>query len=203
MRTEGQTLDRFLGGRVVAAHRRIGFRAGHDSVLLAAGVPGGRRFARARARLGRRHREPLSRRTRAGPSIIGIEIDPELVHLAIENAARNGVHRSRFVCARDATDDCILFLPRRGRCRAATEGTLDHVFFNPPFHPDTGHSRRSLRVTLRHAICHDAVREWTGRALSLVRDGGTVTAIIRADRVKTFWMSRAPTAESYSRCCRA
>ena len=35
----GQTLDRFLDGRVVAAQPASGFRAGHDTVLLAAAVP--------------------------------------------------------------------------------------------------------------------------------------------------------------------
>ena len=33
------TLDRFLGGRIVAAQPKTGFRAGHDSVLLAAAIP--------------------------------------------------------------------------------------------------------------------------------------------------------------------
>ncbi len=39
MSAEGVTLDRFLGGRITAAQPGSGFRAGHDTVLLAAAVP--------------------------------------------------------------------------------------------------------------------------------------------------------------------
>ena len=60
---------------------------------------------------------------------------------------------------------------------------FDHVFFNPPFHPDTAHVSPVASRDRATRDSSDAVRAWTGKALSLVRDGGTVTAIIRADRV--------------------
>ena len=159
----------------------LGAGAGIASLCLAARVPGAR--------------------------IIGIEIDPELVRLANENAARNAVaDRVSFVSVMQAP---ILFLPRlRGRSISdsgavrpersrTTEGDFDHVFFNPPFHPDTrSHHRPSPRATARRAIRTMPCGTWTGRALSLVRDGGTVTAIVRADRVDDMRTRRSPMAES-------
>ena len=108
MSIEGLTLDRFLGGRVVAAQPSIGFRAGHDTVLLAAAVPaeGGSLALELGSGAGI---ASLCLAARVpGLRIIGIEIDPKLVHLAIDNAARNTISdRVSFVLG-DATDDCII-----------------------------------------------------------------------------------------------
>jgi tRNA1(Val) A37 N6-methylase TrmN6 len=194
--TEGLTLDRFLDGRVTAAQPTSGFRAGHDTVLLAAAVPAendsvvlelgagaGVASLCLAARVPRIH-------------ITGIEIDPELVRLANENAVRNSVaDRVSFVTG-DASDFTLLasnlsslswpakagHLDDEGYVRHG--GSFDHVFFNPPFHPDTGQASPFAARDRATRDSHDAVREWTARALSFVRDGGTVTAIIRADRVK-------------------
>jgi len=83
--------DGFLGGRLIIAQPRAGFRAGHDAVLLAAAVP---------AKPGQRVLELgsgsgvaslcLAARV-ADVSVVGIEIDAELVRLANENAARNSM----------------------------------------------------------------------------------------------------------------
>ena len=154
--TEGLTLDRFLGGRVIAAQPsdRISRRSRH-------GAAGGRRPCGSGFGLalelgsGAGDSEPLSGRARAGPRIVGIEIDPELVRLANDNAARNGVadrvsfvvgdasafdHRSSFPPPfteskrRSATADAVA-----GPSVSRSDGgrIFDHVFFNPPFHPDS------------------------------------------------------------------
>jgi tRNA1(Val) A37 N6-methylase TrmN6 len=170
--TAGLTLDRFLDGRVIAAQPLSGFRAGHDTVLLAAAVPAEAGSVALElgsgagiASLCLAARVPEIR-------ITGIEIDPELVRLANENAARNGVaDRVSFKTA-DASES---FTQAIG---------IDHVFFNPPFHPDSGHVSPLAARDRATRDTRDAVGEWTGRALSLVRDGGTVTAIVRADRIQ-------------------
>ena len=59
----------------------------------------------------------------------------------------------------------------------------DHVFFNPPFHPASGHQSPFASRDLATRDAGGAVAHWTEQALAFVRDGGTVTAIIRADRV--------------------
>jgi tRNA1(Val) A37 N6-methylase TrmN6 len=199
--TDAVTLDRFLNGRITVAQPKNGFRAGHDSVLLAAAVavdPGSRVLELGSgagvASLCLAARVP-------GVAILGVEIDPDLVRLANDNALRNNVSdRVSFVLGdAGAPSDSGTFFPPppAGRgpisdsgavagpsvSRSDGGGLFDHIFFNPPFHPDSAH--RSP-VTARDRATRDstdAVRTWTGRALSLVRDAGTVTAIVRADRV--------------------
>jgi len=164
------TLDRFLGGRVVAAQPAKGFRAGHDSVLLAAAVPADAHAKMLElgsgvgvASLCLAARVPSVR-------ITGIEADPELVRIANENAARNELaDRVRFIAA-----DVSEFASRGEE--------FDHVFFNPPFHPDTGQvSPNAARDRATRDVAN-AISDWTHAALQMVRTGGTVTVILRADR---------------------
>jgi tRNA1Val (adenine37-N6)-methyltransferase len=164
------TSDGFLGGRLTIAQPKTGFRAGHDAVLLAAAVP---------AKPGERVLELgsgsgvaslcLAARV-AGLSVRGIEFESELVELANKNAERNGVaDRVSF-----AQGDAV---------RLALGGeTFDHVFFNPPFHPDTGQVSPIKARDQARRDQGDAVARWTLAALEATRTGGTVTAILRADR---------------------
>jgi tRNA1Val (adenine37-N6)-methyltransferase len=162
------TEDRFLGGRVTAMQPKRGFRAGHDTVLLAAAVP---------AKAGDRVLDlgsgagiaSLCLAARVpGVNIVGVELDLELVVMSNSNAKRNAMHdRVKFV------EGDVL--------RGAIDGApFDHVFFNPPFHPDTGQVSPSIE---RDRATRGDVGEWMKRALRLVASEGTVTAIIRADRV--------------------
>ena len=162
------TEDRFLGGRVIAAQPKRGFRAGHDTVLIAAAVP---------AKAGDHVLElgsgagiaSLCLAARVpGVNIVGVELDPELVVMSNSNAKRNAMHdRVKFV------EGDVL--------RGAIDGVpFYHVFFNPPFHPDTGQVSPSAE---RDRATRGDVGQWMKRALRLVASEGTVTAIIRADRV--------------------
>jgi tRNA1(Val) A37 N6-methylase TrmN6 len=165
------TLDGFLGGRLFIAQPRRGFRAGHDTVLLAASVP-----AQADS-------DVLELGSGAGVAslclawrvpalrVTGIEIDPELVALANENAQRNGLaERARFECG-DA---------------ASFGGTsaFEHVFFNPPFHPASGVESPSRARDRATRDVSNMIADWTRIALAVTRAGGTVTAILRADRAE-------------------
>jgi len=164
------TLDGFLGGRLTIAQPKHGFRAGHDTVLLAAGVPAetGSAVLELGAGAGA---ASLCLAARLGDvRVRGIEIDPELVALANENAARNAMAgRVHF----EVGDAAAL----------GDAEEWDHVFFNPPFHPATG--QQSPRLTRDRAMrdrCN-AIGGWMRNALALTRPGGTVTAIVRTDRV--------------------
>jgi tRNA1(Val) A37 N6-methylase TrmN6 len=169
--TEAPTLDRFLDGRVTAAQPANGFRAGHDTVLLAAAVPAESRSIVLELGAGVGVASLCLAARVPGARIIGIELDPDLVRIANENAVRNSVA------------DRVSFVTADVESTAHADG-IDHVFFNPPFHPDTGQVSPVAARDRATRDSHDAVREWTGRALSLVREGGTVTSIVRADRVK-------------------
>ena len=172
--TAAVTLDRFLNGRITIAQPANGFRAGHDSVLLAAAVPAdpGSRVLELGSGSGV---ASLCLAARVpGVRISGMEIDRDLVRLANENASRNSfANRVTFISAEVSSGGGPPF----------EEGvTFDHVFFNPPFHPDSAHVSPVAARDRATRDSSDAVRIWTTSALRAVRDGGTVTAIIRADR---------------------
>ncbi|MGQ0741482.1 MAG: tRNA1(Val) (adenine(37)-N6)-methyltransferase [Alphaproteobacteria bacterium] len=168
------TEDGFLGGRVRVKQPREGYRAGHDSVLLAAAVPAkaGERIVELGSGVGV---ASLCLAARVpGCNVLGMEIDPALVALAVENARHNEMDVRVHFIAGDVRE-------------LRPEGVpFDHVFFNPPFHPDTGQVSSHAARDRATRDTDDAVRTWTANASRLVKPGGTVTAIMRADRVDDF-----------------
>jgi tRNA1(Val) A37 N6-methylase TrmN6 len=164
------TLDGFVGHRLTIAQPRRGFRAGHDSVLLAAAVPAesGSEVLELGAGAGV---ASLCLALRVpGARVLGVEIDAELVRLANENAAENGMgKRVRFE------------LGDAARLRGCGEA-FDHVFFNPPFYPSTGQESPIAARDRARRDSANAVEEWTRVALGVVKPGGTVTAILPASR---------------------
>lgn len=163
------TVDRFLGGRIVAAQPKAGFRAGHDTVLLAASVPAGRKVLELGSGAG--IASLCYARRVPDAEVLGIEIDSELVAIATGNAARNGL------------SERVRFLAGDFRALADSTSKFDQIFFNPPFHAATG--TRSP-VDARNEAKRDTgyvVAQFMQAALSNVRRGGTITAIIRRDRV--------------------
>jgi tRNA1Val (adenine37-N6)-methyltransferase len=163
------TLDRFLGGRIVAAQPKNGFRAGHDSVFLAAAIPDepGANVLELGSGAGI---ASLCFAWRASHSSVqGLEIDPELVEIANANADRNGMGgRVRF----SKTD-----------VRAFRGELFDHVFFNPPFHPGESTQSPNAARDVAKRDSGDSIRLWTDVALAEVRPGGTVTAILSFERL--------------------
>jgi tRNA1(Val) A37 N6-methylase TrmN6 len=162
------TLDRFLGGRLLAAQPRNGFRAGHDTVLLAAAVPAHASAQVLELGAGAGIASLCLAARVPGVRVLGIDIDAGLVVLANENAARNGL------------DGRVCFEP--GDAAQFSGGRqFDHVFFNPPFHPASGQQSPNLSRA-RAMRGEHALSQWMRVALGLTRPGGTVTAITRADR---------------------
>jgi tRNA1(Val) A37 N6-methylase TrmN6 len=168
-----KTRDGFLNNRLSIDQPRSGFRAGHDSVLLAAAVPA--REGDAVLELGSGTGvASLCLAVRVKCRVTGIEVQPSLVTLANENAARNGLgERVHFVVgdARDASPGGAPF---------------DHVFFNPPFHPASGQvSPRAARDRATRDS-DDAVSGWTARAAALLKPGGAITVIMRPERFEAW-----------------
>lgn len=163
------TVDGFLNGRIVAAQPKTGFRAGHDTVFLAAAVPSGRKVLELGSGAGiaslcYAYRVPDA-------EVLGIEIDPELVAIATDNAARNGLSNR------------VRFSPGDARALADCEPKFDQIFFNPPFHRANG--TRSA-VAARDEARRDAgsaLPQFMKTALRNVQPGGTITAITSVDRV--------------------
>ena len=161
---EDLTLDGFLDGVVQAWQPRSGFRSASDAVLMASAVPAlaGQTVLEMGCGAGV---AALCLAHRTSAMVTGLELTPLYVGLA----QRNGV---------DVVAGDVAALPGAIRARS-----FNHVMFNPPYYaaqagPDakTAHKAVAMREKLPLQIWLDAA---VRRALS----GGTVTAILGADRV--------------------
>lgn len=168
------TRDAFLGGRLTLEQPATGFRAGMDSVMLAAAVP---------ARAGEHVVEPgsgagvaalcLAARVE-GVRVTGFDIQPDMVARANANAAANKL------------DACAVFLDGSVETLppALVPASFDHAMMNPPFFVE-GPADLSPDAARRTAASADgeALARWTAAALKLLKPKGTLTAILPADRL--------------------
>lgn len=163
------TEDRLLGGRVWLTQPATGYRAGVDPVLLAATVPAraGETAIDAGAGVGA---AALCLAVRVpGISVLGLEIDPAQAGLATANATRTGVaDRVRF---------SALDLLSPGNLAGA-----DHVLTNPPYlDPDAATPPPDPARARAHVAGPGGLRAWLAACLALLRPGGCLTLIHRAD----------------------
>lgn len=145
-----------------------GFRGGLDAVMLAASAPDGAEALELGAGAGTASLCLAARFTKI--AITGIEIEPDLVTLANENAEANGMEaRVRFVQAD------IFALP------LSWKREYDLVLMNPPFH---GPGQRSPDPARARALMDGrALRDWLEAGLKRTVSGGSLTMILRADRL--------------------
>lgn len=174
------TEDRLLGGRVQLIQPTRGYRAGIDPVFLAAAVPAahGDRVLDLGAGAGA---ATLCLAARVpGVTVVGLEEDPELVRLASAGAERSNLGSHVVHCAGDIMDAPRILKP----------SSYDHVMANPPFIamgagrlPE--HAGKAAATVESGATLDD----WIRIAAIMVRQGGTVTLIHRADRLNAILSS--------------
>lgn len=168
------TDDGFLGGALHMLQPKRGYRAGLEAVFLAAAVPAGPGDDALEAGCGVGVASLCFAHRVGGARITGVELEPELVELANENARRNGLSdRSTFMASdiRGGTDGS-----------AIEQNSRSHVFANPPFFT-SGSARRSDDALKNRAhICERRdLDAWIRFLVSIARPGGTVTLIYRAE----------------------
>jgi tRNA1(Val) A37 N6-methylase TrmN6 len=167
--------DAVLGGRLILRQPRKGHRVGHDALLLAAACSARPRHRLIELGAGVGAAGLAVARRVDDLSAILVEIDPALVALARENAARNRLEGRARAVRLDVAAPAVAFA-----AAGLPEGAADHVLMNPPFNaahnPSPDRSRR-----LAHAATDDTILLWVDVAARLLRPAGVVTLIWRAD----------------------
>jgi tRNA1(Val) A37 N6-methylase TrmN6 len=171
------TEDGFLGGRVRIMQPEKGFRAGIDSVFLAAAVPcePGETLMEAGIGTGVAALCVLARVPNV--HITGVEIAARHAMLAEENAKRNGLSAHVRVIHGDVKD-CL----RRDLAQWPTQGSFNHVYANPPYHDadKVQPSPYGLKAQARSFGAQD-LDLWIKVLHTMVTLRGTCTIIHRAD----------------------
>jgi tRNA1(Val) A37 N6-methylase TrmN6 len=167
--------DAILGGRLVLRQPRRGHRFGHDAILLAAAVDAhaGESAIELGAGVGAAGLALAHRID--GVEVTLVEIDPALAALAAENAKRNNLAARVRAVSLDVTAPAAAFADAR-----LTAARADHVLMNPPFNAAQNPSPNARRRTA-HVAPDGTLAQWLGAAARLLRAGGTVTMIWRAD----------------------
>lgn len=162
------TTDAFLGGKLHLRQPEKGFRAGLDTVMMAACVPADAQSAVLELGAGAGIAS-LCLAARTGAHVTGVEIQPDMAELAAQNAIASKID-AEFAAA-DLTD-----LPP-----AIKQGRFDHVMANPPFQdPETGQAPPDPGKRAAH-MADTPLEAWLSVACARVKDGGTVTIVHRAD----------------------
>lgn len=172
------TEDGFLGGQLRLRQPKSGHRAGHDAILLAAATIAGmtqesRKIVDFGAGVGTAGLA-LARRV-PGLALTLVEIDPQLAELARENAAANGI----------AADVVTLDIAASADVFAAAglpQDSADAVLMNPPFNDPVRHRASPNKSRgIAHVATGDTLQTWIHAARRLLKSGGVLTLIWRAD----------------------
>src|SRR5712671_4188909 len=169
------TEDAFLGGRLRLRQPKSGHRAGHDAVLLAAATPArpGDRVVEFGAGVGAAGLA-VARRV-AGVELVLVEIDAALAALARDNAAANAI----------AAETILLDVTSAAGAFAAAglhPDSADIVLMNPPFNDPARHRASPDKAReSAHVATAAALEKWVQAARRILRSGGALTLIWRAD----------------------
>jgi tRNA1(Val) A37 N6-methylase TrmN6 len=170
----GVTEDALLGGRIRLRQPRDGARVAIDPIFLAAAVPAEPHHlvldigcGAGAAALCLAARVPQCR-------VVGIDLQRDLVRLAADNAALNGMEGRVSAIVGD-----LLQPPPR-----LSPGMFDHVMANPPFTP-RGHGTPAANPAKAAATIEGEadLGDWVRFAIAMLRGRGTATFIHRADRI--------------------
>ena len=171
------TEDGFLGGRLRILQPEKGFRAGIDSVFLAAAIPceAGQSVFEAGSGPGVAALCLLARNP--GVKLTGIEVATRYVMICEENARRNAMQdRLRLIHA-DLRDGL-----RRDQIGMPEPGSFAHAMANPPFF-DEGKSTTSphLLKSQAHAFGPEDLELWVKVLHAMLATRGSVTIVHRTE----------------------
>ena len=166
--------DSFLDGTVILRQPVDGYRAAIDPIMLAASVNAEPRQRVLEAGTGHGAAAICLARRVPDCHVTGIEIQPDAVRLANENARLNGLAGNVQVMV----GDLVHPLPR------IAAGGFDHAMANPPFLDAPRADGSPVEGRAAANVEGDAkLGDWIGFLLRMVRTKGTINLIHRADRL--------------------
>jgi len=171
------TENAFLGGALRLRQPKSGHRAGHDAMLLAAATSArsGDRVVDFGAGVGAAGLALAARNP--GVQIVLVEIDDRLAELARGNAASNALKAE--VIAMDVASGAEVFAGA-----GLPPDSVDVVLMNPPFNDSRRHRPspdKSREVA--HAADAATLENWVRAARRILKSGGVLTLIWRADEL--------------------
>jgi tRNA1(Val) A37 N6-methylase TrmN6 len=163
------TQDRLLGGRVLLEQPKQGYRVAIDPILLAAAISAGPGQRILDAGCGTGAAALCLAARMVDCTLVGVELDGALAGLARANVAANGLD-GRIAIVEQALQDY--------------DGVFDQVMTNPPFYENDRHtsSPQATKASAHGEAALD-LAGWIGAAARLLKPGGRLTLIHRADRV--------------------
>lgn len=184
---EGVSEDRVLGGRVVLAQPKRGYRAGLDAALLAAACDAGAGDRVLEAGCGPGAALLAAAMRRPDAAFVGLERSPEALALARRNIASNRLGDRVEVREADVGQP----FSRLGL------SPFDAVMANPPFFDDPGALRAPDPAKTEAWMAEGGLAAWTGFLSKAVREGGSLTLIHRADRLADLLALLSPKCGSF------
>lgn len=164
--------DSLLGGRLAFAQPRQGYRAAIDPVLLAAAVPDAASALVLDAGSGAGAASLCLGWRCPDIKVVALELDRDTARMAIVNADGNAMrHRLEVVCAD------LAHAPLKA-------DSVDLVMTNPPYLRAGTHRPSPIAArALAHGEGTLGLPEWLRACLRLLRSGGQIVVIQRADRL--------------------
>jgi tRNA1(Val) A37 N6-methylase TrmN6 len=171
------TEDGFLNGRLRILQPEKGFRAGIDSVFLAAAIPCAAGESLYEAGIGTGVAALCVVARNPGVMVTGIEVAARYAMLCEENARRNGFADNIRVIHADVKEAL-----RKDLATMPAHGSFSHAFANPPYFED-GKATPSphLLKAQAHAFGPADLELWVRVLYTMVTLRGTVTIVHRAD----------------------
>jgi tRNA1(Val) A37 N6-methylase TrmN6 len=171
------TEDGFLGGRLRILQPEKGFRAGLDSVFLAASIPCSEGDSVFEAGVGTGVAALCLLARQPNLHVTGIEVSARYAMLCEENASRNGFPANLRVIKADLREAL-----RKDVASMPIPGSFQHALANPPFHEE-GKSTASPNVlkSQAHAFGIEDLELWVKLLHLMLTPRGSVTIINRAE----------------------
>jgi len=171
------TEDGFLGGRLRILQPEKGFRAGIDSVFLAAAIPCQPGDSVFEAGIGPGVAALCLLARNPEVQVTGIEVATRYAMICEENARRNGMQDRLRVIHADVREAL-----RRDQIGMPAPGSFAHAMCNPPFFDETRSTASpNLLKSQAHAFGPDDLELWAKLLHAMLVPRGTVTVVHRSE----------------------